>query len=92
MKIPSYPVVAFFALVMASGCSFFQKELGPPDPWEGKIFVGDSERKGLYRGQDKEFVPVDDKRFPDMICMSSSDFKGLIGSYRYFRTSCEIKQ
>lgn len=79
------------ALVTVTGCAYFQKD-PPAEPWEGKIYIGDTSRQGLYRAQGDEVIRYDDKRYDDMVCMSAGDFKDLVGSYRYFRAQCEVSK
>lgn len=81
--------LVFFSIFIFGGCALFHKD-PPPEPWSGRIYVGDSERQGLYRGQDEELITTKDQRYNDMICMSSGDFKALLSEYRYFRATCDL--
>lgn len=65
------------ALLLVSAC-------GKPKPipvWNGKLFVGDSQRLGLSRSQSGEFVAADSKEFDKYIAMSDEDFRSFYTTY-----------
>lgn len=57
---------------------------GKPKPipvWNGKLFVGDSQRRGLVRAQDNEFIASDSPEFDQQISMSKDDFRSFYTTY-----------
>lgn len=75
--------LAAFAVVGCSGCAVFRNE-----PWQGKLYVGDSGKGALVRSEDSEVVSCNDKAVDGMICMSGGDFKDLLTKYREARVNC----
>jgi hypothetical protein len=67
---------ALFLLILVS--------CGTPKPipvWNGKLFVGDSQRRGLVRAQDNEFIASDSPAFDEQISMSRDDFRSFYTTY-----------
>lgn len=63
---------------------FFLVSCGDPKPipvWNGKLFVGDSQRQGLSRAQSGEFISADSEQFDKYIAMSSEDFRSFYTTY-----------
>ncbi len=42
-------------VVFLGGCAFWREP--EPEPWAGKVFVGDTSRGGLFRAQGSETGP-----------------------------------
>jgi hypothetical protein len=53
----------------------------PIPVWNGKLFVGDSQREGLVRAQSNEFIPSSSPEFDNHISMSSEDFRSFYTTY-----------
>jgi hypothetical protein len=49
--------------------------------WNGKLFVGDSQRQGLSRAQSNEFISADSEEFDHFIAMSDEDFRSFYTTY-----------
>jgi len=84
MKIDIVALLAGAAILL-SACSYFRT----PEPWDGRLYVGDSKSQTLVREQD----PVDtmkctDPRFDDVVCMSKADFGQWIANYKAYRAQC----
>ena len=57
---------------------------GKPVPipvWNGKLFVGDSQREGLVRAQSNEFIAANSPEFDKQISMSDEDFRSFYTTY-----------
>src|SRR5206468_6661205 len=78
--IMSAPVLA---LAACTACTVFRN-----DPWDGKLYVGDSSKGALVRSQDNEEIACTDKRADEMVCMPKADFKDLLTKWREARSNC----
>lgn len=43
--------------------------------WDGKLYAGDSQRAGISREQDHEFIAAADPAFDEFVAMSYEDLK-----------------
>jgi hypothetical protein len=68
---------ALLAILLLTSCA----KPKPIPVWNGKLFVGDSQRQGLSRAQSGEFIAADSEEFDKYIAMSDEDFRSFYTTY-----------
>lgn len=71
-----HQLLAISLWLVIGGCSH-----GEIPKWEGKLYAGDSQKGGISRAQDAEFISAKDAQFDEFIAMSYDDFKSFYSVY-----------